>query len=281
MIDEKIIKYNDILLLIKNELIETMEEKYEYYKNYEIVVAPEQEFIKIGNINPNAIYIVISFGVTEVAFGQISLPISIRAMSEQNKLEVCQNLLTEFALKYNMSYDDEGIIYQLLDTPSVSTNYNIVHEGFRSLLTMSGTFLVSKDINPVEIYYYNEETKEKEKIDFISFSDSFANSLDTQPFTNNINYNFAQSMAKFGTYSFSLVMFLKNNNFINKILQVRYIDIQNAPDGVDTKFKLDIKHKNSTEAMFIGFKDVNFRLSGSAITQTFNKQPTLSVAFSM
>lgn len=271
------IKYNDILLLIRNEIIETMEDNYHYYKEYDVVIAPEQEFIKQAQKDPKKIYIVVTFGATAVTFGQIVLPISFRVMSESNKLEVAQNLLTEFAFKYNLHYDgDDGKIYQIFETPTVTSNFNLVHDGFRSILSMSGTLLISSSIIPVKISYFDDETGEEEPLNVINYTDSLTVSLDSQPFTNSdIAYNFSQSVAKFGTFSFVIVLFLQNTAFINKVLDIKYIDLDKAPLGVDTPFKMSVRHKNTDK----GYIGKTFRMTGLSTTQSIGQQPTISISF--
>lgn len=277
-----LVTYDEILLLIKNELIETMEDKYDYFKNYEFVIDLEQNFIKnYDRENDNhKIFIVLSFGATAVTHGQIVLPVTFKALSEQNSIEVCQTLLTDFALKFNLKFNDEGTIRQVLETPSVSSNFELVHEGFRSVMTMSGTFIISNDINPttVEFIPINKETGEDEepiKIDVIAYNDTFTISTDSQPFTNSeIAYNFSQSVGKYGTFTFVILVFLQDNEFLNKVLDVKYIDLDKEPNGVDTSFKFNLIHKNGR-----GFKGKIFKLVGANQSQPLAQHPTMAISF--
>lgn len=282
---ENKVTYEEILFLIKNELIETMEDNYDYYKDYEFVIDLEQQFIKNYDKKNdyNKIFIVLSFGATAVTHGQIVLPVIFKALSEQNRLEVCQSLLTDFALKFNLKMNDEGTIRQVLETPTVSSNFNLTHEGFRSVLTMSGTFIISNDTNPTTVEFFtgeiDEETGEEKKVtlDVITYNDNLTIQTDTQPFTNNNKaLNFAQSMGKYGVFSFVIVVFLQDNDFLNKVLDIKYIDLDKEPMGVDTPFKFNLTHKNGR-----GFKETEFRLTSANQSQPLAQHPTMTISFTL
>lgn len=282
---ENKVTYEEILFLIKNELIETMEDNYDYYKDYEFVIDLEQQFIKKYDKQNdyNKIFIVLSFGATAVTHGQIVLPVIFKALSEQNRLEVCQSLLTDFALKFNLKMNDEGTIRQVLETPTVSSNFNLTHEGFRSVLTMSGTFIISNDTNPTTLEFFtgeiDEETGEEKKVtlDVITYNDNLTIQTDTQPFTNNNKaLNFAQSMGKYGVFSFVIVVFLQDNDFLNKVLDIKYIDLDKEPMGVDTPFKFNLTHKNGR-----GFKETEFRLTSANQSQPLAQHPTMTISFTL
>lgn len=160
-----IIDNNEVINIIKNSLLETMDENYYYYKDYNVILAKEQEFIKLKQAKPNAIYIVIKFGSASINFSQTVLPITLTAMSEQNKLDVCQKLLSDFVNKYNLETNEDSTIRQIYELPVVTSNFNKVFEGFRSILFVNGYFVISKNANFYELesakndisYTYNEE----------------------------------------------------------------------------------------------------------------------------
>ena len=71
------------------------------------------------------------------------------------------------------------------------------------------------------------------------------------------------------------IEFLQNTDFINKVLDVKYINLNNEPRGVDTIFRMTIKHKNSDR----GFIDKKFRITGLTTTQSIGQQPTITISF--
>lgn len=160
-----LIEHNEVVNIVKNALLEIMDEDYYYYKDYNVILAKEQEFIKLKQAKPNAIYIVIKFGSASINFSQTVLPITLTAMSEQNKLDVCQKLLSDFVNKYNLETNEDSTIRQIYELPVVTSNFNKVFDGFRSILFVNGFFVISKNANFYELesakndinYTYNEE----------------------------------------------------------------------------------------------------------------------------
>lgn len=146
---------DDILHTISNQLADIINNDYDYYNGYPIEVVDEQLFNKIEKNIPGKIYIVIKFLEATLNFGQIVFPITIQAMSEQDKLDVCYTLLFEFANKYNLKWTDDKQIGQFYNAPYVLSNFNEVFEGFRSLLYVSGTFLITKNANYLTGYFIN------------------------------------------------------------------------------------------------------------------------------
>lgn len=140
-----LLEHDDVLNMIKNSLMQVMDEDYYYYKDYKVVLAKEQEFIKLKQAEPKTIYIVIKFGSASINFSQTVLPVTLTAMSEQNKLDMCHKLLSDFVNKYNLSTNEDSTIRQVYELPVVTSNFNKVFEGFRSVLFVNGYFVISKD----------------------------------------------------------------------------------------------------------------------------------------
>jgi hypothetical protein len=159
-----------ILNIINNELASIMKLKPEYYNGYSIEVAEEQYFYKKNKQIPGKIYIVVKFSEAPLNYEQIIMPITIEAISEQDKFEVCRNLLFEFSAKYNLhkeAYNEEDqYIQQIYMSPYILSNFNEVFEGFRSLLYVSGTFLITENANYCSMYFSSVDIKDKDKKEF-------------------------------------------------------------------------------------------------------------------
>lgn len=147
--------YNKIDNIIKNELIEMINND-SVYNDYNIQVSNEQQFIRDKNIDPRVIYIVIQHEIAEVNYGQTIMPVTITSLSEQNKLDICQQLLYDFAVKYNMAFNDDKTVFQLYETPSVAANFQPFFEGFRSILQVSGSVILSENANFYGLTYYHD-----------------------------------------------------------------------------------------------------------------------------
>ena len=135
------INYEEVVQLVRNNIASVMEDPY--YDGYDIEVTSEIQFLKKKEAYKNRIYIVIKFSPATIFFGQTVLSLTITALSEQNHLFVCQKLLSDYAHKFNLTFDGDNI-QQIYETPTVLLNFNEVYDGFRSVLSMSGTLEIGR-----------------------------------------------------------------------------------------------------------------------------------------
>ena len=262
------IKYQEILQIVRNQMIEVMEENYNYYKDYNVKIGLYQDYIKTKP-EKNVIYMVIKFSLAEVTFGESVLPFTIQAMSTENNEEPAVKLLVDYSYKYNLNRVSENNIQQVYETPVVSSNFNIVASGFRSLVTMSGVFIISKDSNYYTFYYeYFKDGKTiKEEIPFITSSFNGSISLDSQAFYN--RKNFTESVGKFGTLSFSIVTYLLSNiEVVNEALR-----ILTKQSSINKDFNIYIEFKNG-----MNLKDT-FKLASIDSNQNIGQIPMISLSF--
>lgn len=264
------IKYQEILHIIKNQMIEVMEENYDYFKNYNIKIGLYQDVIK-QKIDKNTIYMVINFSPAEVTFGESVLPFTIEAMSEENKEDVCMTLLLNYTYKYNLNRVSDNNIQQVYETPIVSSNFNAVASGFRSLVVVSGVFILSKNANYYTFHYEYTDSKTgkkiKEEVPFITSSFNGTISLDSQVFYN--RNNFTQSVGKFGTLSFSIVTYILSNiQLVNDCLE-----ILTKKGKINKDFNVSIEFKSG-----IKVNDV-FKLASIDSSQELGQIPMISLSF--
>jgi hypothetical protein len=147
------INYEQIEHIIKDGLNTVMDNDYNFYKGNEIVVTTDIQYAKLKNKKPGCIYIVISFSPASINFHQVVLPVVITVISEQNKLKICKQLLTDFVYLYNQTKADDDKIFMLFNLPSIGTNFQPVYEGFRSILSVDGTFIISESASFFELTY--------------------------------------------------------------------------------------------------------------------------------
>lgn len=264
----------EVFNLIKEQFENIMTNDYDYFNNFKIILSNEQYF-STEERKRGIIYIVVKFMPATINYGQNILPITINAISEKNGLEVCQKLLLEYAKTYNLkpvdvpsidNLEETLSIQQVYTTPTVMSNFNDVFDGFRTLFYMSGTFLISKNTNPWELYFYNEEG-EKMLIDALNKNFSFDGTLDSQPYFS--TQNFTESISKFGTFAFNISTFLVDNEFINKCLSI----ITREKD-VNENFDFEIVFKNGITIPKKAYKIKNI---GSSIM--VGEQPTIALTF--
>ena len=256
------IQYTEILEIVRNQMYDLMEENLNYYKDYEVIISLEQEFIKLKNKKPNAIYMVIKFSAAEVTFGQTVLPFTLTALSEANKMGVCQKLLLDYSYRYNLDRLDENNIQQIYEAPLVTSNFNSLYAEYRSVIVMSGVFIVSKRNNYYTFTYGGEE------IEYLTSTLNASITLDTQAFYN--TKNFTQSVGKFGTLTFSFTTYLlKDIAIISDVIDI----ITKKVDGINHTFEITIKF-NDGRSLTDNFKLVSFDSS-----QDIDKMPMVSLTF--
>lgn len=228
--------FDEVLTLIQGQLYEYMNapENHGKYKGYKLILSKEQQFMKLKDKDPNALYIVVKFGAADVVFGQTVLPATITALTEQNRLDATYSLLYEYAQKYNLHRVNNDTINQVYESPTISSNFNPIYEGFRSVVTMSAAFVIGKNSNDYTVYYYYTERQfvgvedgknvykditYADEVPQISASFAFVGSPDTQAFYN--SHDFTRSEIGFGavTVGFTTLV-LSDNRLINDILDI-------------------------------------------------------------
>lgn len=166
--------YDRLEKFIENGIKEVINDKRPVYDEYNIIVSSEQQFIKEKEKDKLAIYIVVQYGQATVHYGQIVMPFSLVVLSEKNRLKIAQQLLYDYSIKNNMTYNDEKTIYQVIETPTKSANFQLLFEGYRSILNSSGTFIISETANFYGLIYHSDEIADltngvwdlKEQIEF-------------------------------------------------------------------------------------------------------------------
>lgn len=204
----------EILGLIKTQL-NTIKNGNDEYNGYGLEVAEEQHFMYEEAL-PKTIYITVKFLPATINFGQTILPITINALSEENALEICNTMLTEFALQYNMEFALNDTVRQFYNTPYVISNFNEISTGVRTLMSMSGTLQINKTSNPKKIYIV--KTTELIELPVITSNLSFETQLDPQVFYN--SSDITSSEVRAGTYTLTLVMYDMTNYFQDKVLGI-------------------------------------------------------------
>lgn len=231
------LNYDEILTLIHGQLLEYMNApgNYERFKDYKIIMSREQQFMKMKDKDPNAIYIVIKFGSADVVFGQTVLPVTIIALSEQDNIEAITGLLYEYAQTYNLKRVNDDTINQMYESPSVSSNFAPLYAGYRSTVVMSAAFVIGKNSNEYKVYYYytvqeragkDEDGKDlyreveyADEVPQMSASFAFVANPDTQAFYN--SNDFTRSVIGFGGVTLGFTTFvLSDNRLINDVLDI-------------------------------------------------------------
>ena len=289
MIDVK-----QILTILQNQFVNVMLRDTSFYSKYKIVLSNEQQFVKQEDRQPNTIYLVVRFSDATLNYGQAVLPLSIRAIAEQNNIECCQKLLLDFVQDFNLQEplltDAEGhtnvdlgnnFLRQIYTSPSVITNFGEIYSGFRSLFTVAGTFLIGENSNPIEsiivpdiIIDDTQTPPVLYELKFLKANLDYSAQLDSQAFYT--TGNITKSIGQTATISLSIFCYVLDDDFYKKVTNVIFekYTSEGAPDDVDTSFTFTLTLKNSTT-----YANQVFKLVNASFTQSVGELPQISMTF--
>jgi hypothetical protein len=226
-------------------------------------LSKERAFITEEDQNKNNIYVVVNFASATMNFAQTIQPITIKILSEQNSIDVCEKLLITFAENQHLTLNENKTVRSLYTKPSAISHFNEVFEGFRELFYLSGTLLISETANMVEIF--DRETGKP--IDTLQSNIDCTFQLDTQPIYN--NNNFTASTSRVGTRVLSLTTYATDNEIVNKALKMYAGELSN-----ETLFKFDTKFKNGIE-----LKNKDWKLANVSFAQNLAEFPVVALVF--
>lgn len=299
--------YQKIMNIFREQLSAIVSTDTEYYGKYPIVISNEQYYVSDEDRDPNKIYIVIKFLAATIEYGQFNVPVLINAVTEANSIDIAQRLLIEYTSAFNQKTLKLGndLIYQNYEAPSITSNFEAIYDGYRSLMVMSGTFLLSSNINRCKVRYFDvyeddcekvnalpTEKSEKETliynsnyykwnddsnryelyegeyIDIINFTDSLDLTPDTQPFFH--TQNFTSSINKYGTYTFNIVMYLTKDGVVNKYLKIKSRRISN-----NTSFIFAIDYDDTS----LNVPPLPYKMISASSQQNKGEMPFLTLVF--
>lgn len=265
-----------VLDLLETELGEIMAKFPEKYKNYTLVISNEKSINKEKFYSRNCIYVVVRFMPAYVYYQQSVVPVTLKILSEANTIEVAQELMIEFALTYNLRENDDETIKQVYQTPSVTTNFNEVYDGYRTAFYMTGTFVISKNSNPYKITIdpeddiYDKDNLDNNIIGVIGSGISVIIQTDSQPFYDTDGD--VDTLGQFRAIGISFSTYMLDNAFCNKCLDVA-LGLNNRKSN--TKFKFRITFKNGRVVR------KTYTLKAFDDSQNIGEFPALKLSFSV
>ena len=231
MVIENKIDYSEIINIIKEGLFYVIDnDEMGSYDDLQILISNEQFYVRQreeGKLSPNTLYFVVKFSPAAVDYGVTVLPLTILAISEQNRCELCQKLLQDFTTMANMEMNSSATIQQFYESPAVTSNFNEMFEGFRSVLTVPGTFVISASANPFTLEWYNPatyvengQTKVKGWSEVYFINGSLGSNFQPEPKLFYSTNNFTRSIVTMGSVTFNIsTVLLDDDGFLNEMLK--------------------------------------------------------------
>lgn len=235
---------------------------------YEVSAWQERQFVPQAEYRPNCIYLIVSFGTASMNFMQSSVPVTITCISEQNGFDKARALLSAFASHYNLR-KKEGTI-QAWNSPTVSTRFNDVGNGYVASLMLTGTFVVSApDMDGIAKLECMAEGGEYEEIPFVAYRDSFQNQLAPQPFPN--GGGFVSSVARYSAFTITFSTYpMTGLSFFKRLRETKFDATLN-----DAAFSFRFTFRDGTRK-----EAGNMRLVSMTSAQNLATNQSMEVSFS-
>lgn len=269
------------------------------YEGYSYKIANEQYYVpdEDRHFDKNTIFCVIKMMKATLDFNQVIVPFTLTAISEHNNISVCQRLLLEYTQTYNLT-DGTGettdpttqttttfMYKQTYDSPVVTSNFNEVYDGYRSVFTLTGNILINYSVYPIKkINYYHNATGFAQnelgvatEIKTLSNAFAFDNTLDSQAYSGK---NRTESISKFGTLTLSFTTYSETNDLIKTLiaLSLQKSDREEQLEGAipnDRCFYFGLVFRGtSDEERLVRVKLNNFNYS-----QALGQFPTITMSF--
>ena len=209
---DELINFKYVIDLIKEEFEAVWATDPDFYSKFNFEISNEQFFVPDEDRAPNKIYMVIKFSPAQIDFGQNVMPLTIQAISESNGIKAAQRTLLEFAQFFNQQVlvRDKNIIYQNFTAPNTISHFEVVYEGFRSVLIMAGTVLISSNINRTTLRYFDGDYAYLDIVD----------TKDLEPNTYFSNFD-DENCPEFAFYNGNVYEYIGNKTYVLKSLNNR------------------------------------------------------------
>lgn len=237
--------------------------------NFNIEVDAEQAFLKSKDMQPNTIYVLTKLLQNDRSIGVETQPIQIFILSEQDSLDVCKALLSEFAKRNNFVAFTSGTdwIKQQYTDPVVLSNFNTVDFGYRSVLYVSATLYIMEDVIDV-----SNVTIDSIPVKALTFGFTYSMTTNTQQMATESIASSQKTVSSFGvTMSIPLV----KNVVVEKILKI--VDEYENYTG-NEPFAVSFDCKTSDKEFGITISKT-LKLINAQLTTAINQVPALQLGF--
>lgn len=263
-----ILDREQILNLIAEQIGILMNKTPEIYNGYVVKIEAEEKFdIDSLEENSKTIYVIVNFLEATLPYGQIILPVNFNILSERNSINITQKLFFDYAQNYNLKLDNSKSIRQYYTTPTLSSTFNEEGNGFRSVFSLSASFLITENILDIDKIEYQNDDGTFEELKIIAFLPTYQAQVDSQAFSENESK--CISVGMIGSIVFSVSLYPINNELFTKVQNILWKN-----GSVNTDFKFKITFKNGYESDILNCKLVDY-----SPTYQLGEIPVASITF--
>ena len=225
-----------------------------------INISDEQLFAKSTTFEPDSICVVLKYQTADLAFAGIKTqPVQITVLSEQNSIAKVKKLFEVFTSSYNQEtyQEDTTFVKQLYNSPTVVTNFQEIGVGYRSLLYVGATLLITENVLDL-----NDLTIDGVSYEVLNFGLQYSMQPNTQPITGELCESVKSTASLSLTFSFPLT----SSTLATKILNIAY----GLTNG-NTNFSIGFTLGNVT------YLPKNYKLTSAVITAAKTQIPSIQV----
>lgn len=256
-------KINELIYANFRRLMNTNE----VYNDIELIVSNERN---IDTLKPkkNRIIIVISYFESAITAGQTLLPLQLSILSEYNNIEITQALLYAYAESYNTKENADFTIKQFYLTPVLVGAFTEYYDGYRGLYTMSGTLLISENMNALTDFAVFDGDKYV-TLDLISSRINFSIQVSPDAFVDQPTAN-TFAVALQGTLTVNIVLYQTDNFLFDEILNMIFADL-----SIDRIYQCRFTYRKVTYSninlQLVDYENANELASLPAVSLTFTR----------
>ena len=256
-------KINELIYANFRRLMNTNE----LYDDIELIVSNERN---IETLKPkkNRIIVVISYFESAITAGQTLMPVQLSILSEYNNIEKTQALLYAYAESYNTKDNADFTIKQFYLTPELVGAFNEYYDGYRGLYTMSGTLLISENMNALTEFAVFDGNKYV-ALDLISSRINFGIQVSPDTFIDlPTAHTFATALQ--GTLTVNIVLYQTDNFLFNDILGMIFADLP-----IDRTYQCRFTYRkvsySNVNLQLVDYENANELASLPAVSLTFTR----------
>lgn len=262
--------------------------------NFVFKVDSEQAFLKKKELLPKTIYVLTKELQNDNSISVETQPVQIMILSEQDSLDVAKAFFSEFAKRNNfiaisLQINDGNLwIKQQYSDPVVLSNFNTVNYGYRSVLYISATLYIMKDVLDIDNLKVDDKS-----IEALNVNISYSMSTNTQqlPKTLTENNYIAKSLKTVSTFALTMSVPILKNDLVVKVLRI--IAEKNETGNTDIpaaerieyngnnpfKISFDFSIGKEQNAFKISMEQKQMRLVSAQIITAPNQVPSLQLGF--
>ena len=229
----------------------------------------EQSFLKSEALDQSDnLFIVVQYGEASTSLGNYTLQVTFTALGLKDEVATARDFLSLFATKYNLVREDNMTL--VLNTATISSDFNQAGNGYRSLCTLGAIAVVGEKGVSFDTLTYIDDDGKQTPIALLGFNDSTTNNLAPQVYgdTNGRTRSYAVSQ----TYTFTFNTYSLNNALTTKINKAKYGN--ESKEDITYRFTLRLSDGS-------GFTDWKFHLVNATYSHTIGNIDAVSYTFTL